>query len=134
MLGCGAPTHFLPHFPSSPSPFPTSPLTSPTPQHTFLHLLSYLFPHLPSLPNIPVFSCYPHISIPLLKSVAKLPSDEVSTVKLLWRSYHVAKSLATLLNTKKYDKGLQIDLLISKHRKEQQRTWNHTITKNDKGV
>ena len=38
---------------SLPSPFPTSPLTSPTPHHTFQHLLSYLFPHPPFLPHTP---------------------------------------------------------------------------------
>ena len=62
---------------SLPSPFPTSPLTSPTPHHTFLHLLSYLFPHpffLPPHPN--TFSYYSHISLHLLK---------------VWRSYHVTK-------------------------------------------
>ena len=46
---------------SLPSPFPTSPLTFPTPQHIFL-----LSPHLPS-PS---------------QSVAKLPCDEVSVAKL----------------------------------------------------
>ena len=38
----------LPHISSLtslPSPFPKSTLTSPTPQHTFLHFFSYLFPH-----------------------------------------------------------------------------------------
>ena len=85
VLGCGATTHFLPHFPTSlPSPhsphlslhlphtpthfptpslipLPTFPLPSPTPQHIFL-----LFPHLPS-PS---------------QSTAKLPCDEVSVAKL----------------------------------------------------
>ena len=68
----------LPHI-SLTSHFPTSPLTSFTPQHTFLHLLSYLFPHLPFLALHPnTFSYYPHISPHLLK---------------VWRSYHVTKFL-----------------------------------------
>ena len=71
----GPNTLLIPHI-SLPSPFPTSPLTSPTPQHIFL-----LSPHLPS-PS---------------QSVAKLPCDEVCVAKLLWRSYHVAKLLATRL-------------------------------------
>ena len=96
MLRCGAPTHFkfptspyphlslhLPLSPHIPSHFHTPPfiplatslLPPPTPQHIFL-----LSPHLPS-PS---------------QSVAKLPCDEVSVAKLLWRSYHVAKLLATL--------------------------------------
>ena len=97
MLRCGAPTHLnsphllptltfiyiSPYLPHTPSHFPTPPfiplptflLPLPTPQHIFL-----LSPHLPS-PS---------------QSVAKLPCDEVSVAKLLWRSYHVAKLLATL--------------------------------------
>ena len=73
---------------SLPSPFPTSSLTSPTPHHTFLHLLSYLFPHPSFLPPHPnTFSYYPHISLHLLKvwrsyfgevTVAKLPCGEVT--------------------------------------------------------
>ena len=100
-------TLVIPHI-SLPSPFPTSPLTSPTSHHTFLHLLSYLFPH-PSFPppHPNTFSYYPHISLHLLKvwrsyHVAKLPCDEVSVTKLLWRSYHVAKLLATPKNTYRY--------------------------------
>ena len=54
------------------SPFPTSPLTFPTPQHTFLHLFPHLAPH----PN--TFSYYPHVSPHLLK---------------VWRSYHETKFL-----------------------------------------
>ena len=95
MLRCGAPTHtfnsphlptltfpyispYLPHtpshFPTPPFiPLPTSLLPPPTPKHIFL-----LSPHLPS-PS---------------QSVAKLPCDEVSVAKLLWRSYHGAKLLA----------------------------------------
>ena len=72
----GPNTLLIPHI-SLPSSFPTSPLTSPTPHHTFLHLLLYLFPHpffLPPNPN--TFSYYPHISLHLLK---------------VWRSYHVTK-------------------------------------------
>ena len=37
----------------------------------------------------------PHLPSPS-QSVAKLPCDEVCVAKLLWRSYHVAKLLATL--------------------------------------
>ena len=55
--------------------YTSSLLPPPTPQHIFL-----LSPHLPS-PS---------------QSVAKLPCDEVSVAKLLWRSYHVAKLLATI--------------------------------------
>ena len=79
---------------SLPSPFPTSPLTSPTPHHTFLHLLSYLFPH-PSFlpPHSNTFSYYPHTSpftfskcgeVTMRRSfcgevtVAKLPCGEVT--------------------------------------------------------
>ena len=78
--------HLLPHL-----TFPyicTYPLTSPTPQHTFLLLLSYLFPHLPFLPpHTNTFSYYSHISPHLLKvgrsfcgklTVAKLPCGEVT--------------------------------------------------------
>ena len=70
--------HLLPHL-----TFSYISLTSPTPQHTFLHLLSYLFPHLPFLPPyLNTFSYYSHISPHLIK---------------VWRSYrcHVAKLLAT---------------------------------------
>ena len=67
--------HTPSHFPPPPLiPLPTSPLPPPTPQQIFL-----LSPHLPS-PS---------------QSVVKLPCDEVSVAKLLWRSYHVAKLLAT---------------------------------------
>ena len=56
----GPNTLLIPHI-SLPSPFPTSPLTSPTPHHTFLHLLLYLFPHPSFLPPHPnTFSYYPH--------------------------------------------------------------------------
>ena len=74
----GPNTLLIPHI-SLPSPFPPSPLTSPTPHHTFLHLLWYLFPHLFFLPPHPnTFSYYPHISLHLLK---------------VWRSYHETKFL-----------------------------------------
>ena len=74
----GPNTLLIPHI-SLPSPFPTFPLTSPTPHHTFLHLLSYLFPHPSFLPPHPnTCSYYPHISLHLLK---------------VWRSYHVTKFL-----------------------------------------
>ena len=79
---------------SLPSPFPTSPLTSPIPHHTFLHLLSYLLPH-PSFlsPHPSTFSYYPHTSpftfskcgeVTMRRSfcgevtVAKLPCGEVT--------------------------------------------------------
>ena len=63
----GPNTLLIPHI-SLPSPLPTSPLTSPTPQHTFLHLLSSLFPHPSFLPPHPnTFSYYPHISLHFLK-------------------------------------------------------------------
>ena len=85
----GPNTFLIPHI-SLPSPFPTSPLTSPTPHHTFLHL-SYLFPipsFLPPHPN--TFSYYPHVSLHLLKVWRSY-----HVAKLLWRSYHMAKFLAT---------------------------------------
>ena len=90
----GPNTLLIPHISSLPSPFPTSPLTSPTPHHTFLHLLSYVLPHLPPHPN--TFSCYPHISLHLLKvwrsfcgevTVAKLPCGEVTGDRLKLRRY-----------------------------------------------
>ena len=63
-----------PHLPTL-----TFPLTSPTPHHTFLHLLSYLFPHLPFLPPHPnTFSYYPYIILHFLK---------------VWQSYYVTKFL-----------------------------------------
>ena len=77
------------------SPFPTFPFTSPTFQHTFLHLLLYLFPHLPSSCTPTHFPTIPTYLPSSSQSVAKLPCDEVSVAKLLWRSYHVAKLLAT---------------------------------------
>ena len=74
----GLNTLLIPHIPL-PSPFPTSPLISPTSHHTFIHLLSYLFPHPSFLPPHPnTFSYYPHISLHLLN---------------VWRSYHVTKFL-----------------------------------------
>ena len=75
----GPNTLFIPHISSLPSPFHAFPLTSSTPHHTFLHLLSYLFPHLPFLPPHPkTFSYYPYITLHFLK---------------VWRSYHVTKFL-----------------------------------------
>ena len=78
----GPNTLLIPHI-SLPSPFPTSPLTSPTPHHTFLHLLSYLFAH-PSFlpPHLNTFSYYPHISLHLLKVW-----QSYYVTKFLWRSY-----------------------------------------------
>ena len=74
----GPNTLLIPYI-SLPSPFPTFPLTPPHTHHTFLHLLSYLFPHPSFLPPHPnTFSYYPHISVHLLK---------------VWRSYHVMKFL-----------------------------------------
>ena len=77
VYGVSPNTLLIPHI-SLPSPFPTSPLTSPTPHHTFLHLLSYLFPHPSFLPPHPqhIFLLSPHTSLHLLK---------------LWRSYHATK-------------------------------------------
>ena len=75
----GLNTFFILNISSLPSPFPAFPLTSPTPHHTFLHLLSYLFPHLPFLPPYPnTFSNYPYITLHFLK---------------VWRSYRVTKFL-----------------------------------------
>ena len=63
--------------------FPCISLTlSPTPHPTFLHLLSYLFPHLPFLPPHP--NTFSYTTLHFLK---------------VWRSYHVAKLLATSNNT-----------------------------------
>ena len=81
-----------PHLPTLTFPY-ISPYL-PTPHHTFLHLLSYLFPHPSFLPPHPnTFSYYPHTS-PLTFSkcgevtmrrsfcgevtVAKLPCGEVT--------------------------------------------------------
>ena len=72
----GPNTLLITHISSLPSPFPAFPLTSPTPHHTFLHLLSYLFPHLPPHPN--TFSYYPYTTLYFPK---------------VWRSYHVTKFL-----------------------------------------
>ena len=92
--GCGAPTHF-PTSPPSPHLFLHLPLP-PSHPYTFLHL-----PLIP-LPTSPfprstsqhIFLLSPHLPSPS-QSVAKLPCDEVTVAKLLWRSYHVAKFLAT---------------------------------------
>ena len=76
VLGCGAPTHFLPHFPKSPSsPFPTSPLTSPHPNtlsYTSSHISSHIFPSYPTPQHI--FLVSPHLPSPS-QNVAKLPCD-----------------------------------------------------------
>ena len=79
MLGCGAPTHF-------PSPFPTSSLLPPHPNtlsytssHTSSHI-STSSPHTPTHFSTPI----PHLPSPS-QSVAKLPCDEVSVAKLLWK-------------------------------------------------
>ena len=87
----------LPHISFLTSPFPTSPLTFPTPQHTFLHLPLIPLPTSRPTPQH-IFLLSPHLPSPS-QSVAKLPCDEVSVAKLLWRSYHVAKLLATFLST-----------------------------------
>ena len=83
----------LPHISFVTSPFPTSPLTFPTPQHTFLHLPLIPLPTCRPTPQH-IFLLSPHLPSPS-QSVAKLPCDKVSVAKLLWRSYHVAKLLAT---------------------------------------
>ena len=91
----GPNTLSISHISSLPSPFPAFPLTSPTPHHTFLHLLSYLFPHLPFLPPHPnTFSYYPYITLHFLKVW-----QSYHVTKFLWRSYHVAKLLATRILT-----------------------------------
>ena len=81
----GPNTLLIPHI-SLPSPFPTSPLTSPTPHRTFIHLLSYLF-HIPSFsPHTPThFPTIPTspFTFSSSQSVAKLPCDEVCVAKLL---------------------------------------------------
>ena len=84
----------LPHISFLTSPFPTSPLTFPTPQHTFLHLPLIPLPTSRPTPQH-IFLLSPHLPSPS-QSVAKLPCDEVSVAKLLWRSYHVVKLLATV--------------------------------------
>ena len=98
----GPNTLLIPHI-SLPSPFPTSPLTSPTPHHTFLHLLSYLLPHPYFLsPHPSTFSYYPHTSpftfskcgeVTMRRSfcgevtVAKLPCGEVTGNLVPYPSY-----------------------------------------------
>ena len=84
----GPNTLVIPHISSLPSSLPAFPLTSPTPHYTFLHLLSYLLPHLPFLPPHPnTFSYYPYITLHFLWR-------SYQVTKFLWRSYHVAKLLA----------------------------------------
>ena len=81
----------LPHISSLtslPSPFPTS-LTSPIPKHTFLHLLSYLFPHFPFFQHT-FLHLSPHLP-KLLKvwrnyHVTKFPRQSYHVTKFLWRS------------------------------------------------
>ena len=104
----GPNTLLIPHISSLPSPFPAFPLTSPTPHHTFLHLLSYLFPHLPFLPPHPnTFSYYPYITLHFLEVWRSY-----HVTKFLWRSYHVAKLLATLLYCISVNKFLLLQLRI----------------------
>ena len=64
------------------SPFSKSPLTSFTPQHTFLHLSLIPLPTspLPRPISQHIFLLSPHLPSP--QSVAKLPCDEVSVAKL----------------------------------------------------
>ena len=98
----GPNTLLIPHI-SLPSPFPTSPLTSPyTPSHfptpPFVPLPTSLLP--PPTPQH-IFLLSPHLPSPS-QSVAKLPCDEVCVAKLLWRSYHVAKLLATISSTSSF--------------------------------
>ena len=90
----------LPHISFLTSPFPTSPLTFPTPQHTFLHLPLIPLPTSRPTPQH-IFLLSPPLPSPS-QSVAKLPCYEVSVAKLLWQSYHVAKLLATALDTAKF--------------------------------
>ena len=63
------------------SPFPTSPLTYPTPQYTFLHLPLITLPTSRPTPQH-IFLLSPHLPSPS-QSVAKLPCDEISVAKLL---------------------------------------------------
>ena len=120
-LGVGPNANTLPHISSLPSPFPTSPLTCFTPQHTFLHLLLIPLPTspLPRPTSQHIFLLSPHLPTPS-QSVAKLPCDKVPpthpntffyyphisphllkvwrsyhVTKFVWQSYHVAKLLAT---------------------------------------
>ena len=81
----GAPTHFLPHFPTSPSShlslrFPLPPPHSNTLSYTSSYTSSHISlssPYTPThFPTIPTY--LPSRS----QSVAKLPCDEVSVVKL----------------------------------------------------
>ena len=92
MLECGAPTHFFPHFPTSPHSSLHLPLPPPYP-NTLSYTSSHTSSHIsPTFQHI--FLLSPHLPSPS-QSVAKLPCDEIAEAKLLWRSYHVAKLLAT---------------------------------------
>ena len=71
----------LPHISSLTSTFPTSPLTSPTQQRTFLHL-----PHIPLPTPQHIFLLSPH-----------LPSQSVA--KCLWRSYWQPPIIGCALST-----------------------------------
>ena len=96
------PQHTFPH-PLLHLTFPYISPYLPTPQYTFLHLPFITLPTSP-LPRPTfqhIFLLSPHLPSPS-QSVAKLPCDEVSVAKLpcdevtMWRSYHVAKLLATV--------------------------------------
>ena len=90
-----------PQHTSSHISFLTFPYISPYLLHTFLHLLSYLFPHLPFLPPHPntLSYTYPHISPHLLKVWrSKLPCDEVTLAKLL----ATAKAVLVAVKSKQY--------------------------------
>ena len=68
--------YISPYLPHTPTHFPTPPSS---------HISPHTPTHFPTIPTSPSPS----------QSVAKLPCDEVSVAKLLRRSYHVAKLLAT---------------------------------------
>ena len=107
VLGCGAPTHFLPSpFPISPltSPTPntlsytsfhTSPLPSPTPQHIFLLSSLFLSPS-QSVAKLPCDEPS--------QSVAKLPCDEVTMWQSYWQpfSQHKNQNFVLVLYAKNY--------------------------------
>ena len=81
MLGCGALTHFLPHFPTSPpsSHFP----------HRSLHL-----PHTPThFPTPPLIPLSTSSLLPPTLQYIFLLSPHLPHLLKVWRSYHVIKFL-----------------------------------------
>ena len=75
----------------------TFPYISPYQPHTPTHFPTPPLIPLPTSPHTPTHFPTPiPISPSPSQSMAKLPCDEVSVAKLPWRSYHVAKLLATL--------------------------------------